>query len=54
MTALSKAGDKDAAKKVYEECVSKINSLDGFTDDMKAEAIAMLNHEIDYYGKYAE
>lgn len=54
MTALSKAGDKDEAKKVYEECVSKINSLDGFTEDMKAEAIAMLNQEIEYYGKYAE
>lgn len=54
MTALSKAGEHDEAKKVYEECVNKINSLNEFTDDMKADAIEMLNHEIEYYGQYTK
>ena len=54
MTALSKAGENDEAKKVYEECVNKINSLNEFTDDMKVDAIEMLNHEIEYYGQYTK
>lgn len=52
--ALKKGGDNKKADEVYEAFVKEINEIEGFTDEIKKEAIAQLDHEINYYGKYSD
>lgn len=54
LIALKKGGDEKKAAEVYDSFVKDINELDGFSDEIKKEAIDQLNHEINYYGRYAD
>ena len=53
ITALNRGGDTKRAGEVYESFVDEINALEGFSDEIKKEAIAQFDHEISYYGKYS-